>query len=801
MKSSDSVLRDHSSPDPSLAHSTKTNNDTIFRENAILQHLGFPSRYDRYENVAEAHAKTFNWIFEESASDERAWSSFTEWLEGDDSIYWIYGKVGSGKSTLMKYICEDSRTPKLLAQWGGTDKDVLMVAFFFWVSGTPDQASQIGLLRSLLYDILSQRRNLIPVVFSDQWTSIDPKNPETYPRRSWTLHYTRRALKDLFELNVGKIAFFIDGLDEHSGDHTDIIQLFESIQSPNLKLCLSSRPLVDFHDAFHNCPKLKLQDLTFHDVKIYVDDTLAENKMMKVLSISEPIQAPQLVHEIVSKADGVFLWVMLVVRSLLSGLRNKDRIADLQRRLKLIPTEISALYYYMLTHIQPFYLEEGSRLFQIMSTSRNLEDSVTLWLTHGGPEPLSMLGMYFANLDPTTVSIHAPITELSEAEGRVKIDVMDHRLKACCAGLLEMGSSRSLNPLRKHYFYSHDVVMEAECGNRRVEFLHRSTKDYLDLPEARQLLTAATKRTVFNPNVALLRSTLLLTKAHPETDLFASTGKTRLVESALRLARQAEKETNEAQTDLLDEFDRAVSHIWPSETHYASEMMLRYNKHILDLDGYGDGTNPNSNNDFLSLAVTSQLLLYLEAKFNQDESIVQSKHGIPYLSYSLSFDPDQPEKVNKKIVELLLNHGSDPNDSFGGYTPWITALRSVLDYHYNWWLSDSESRDWIYIFKLLLEHGADVHVKAAFVPGKGGESLFDVSKVIQECFGDRFPEETPGLLALVKNSSHKDEQRSNLQRAQQGPQRAPAQKGKPSAISRSKLWLDKKLLRAKRKGN
>jgi hypothetical protein len=530
MKSSDSGPRDHSFPDASLVYSTKSNDDTVFRENAILQHLGFPSRYDRYENVAEAHAKTFNWIFEESTSKERSWSSFTEWLKGDDSIYWIYGKAGSGKSTLMKYICEDSRTPKLLAQWGGTDKYVLMVAYFFWVSGTPDQSSQIGLLRSLLYDILSQQRNLIPVVFPDQWTSIDPRNPETYPRRSWTFHYTKRALKALFSLEVGKIALFIDGLDEYSGDHTDITQLFESIQSPEVKLCLSSRPLVDFQDAFHNCAKLKLQDLTFNDVKIYVNDKLAENKLMKDLSISEPIQAPHLAHEIVSRAEGVFLWVMLVVRSLLSGLRNKDRISDLQRRLELIPTEISALYHYMLTHIQPFYLEEGSRLFQIMSTAHSV--------MHGGSvNRLSMLGMYFANQDITTFNIHAPIKSLSKAEVQEKVDEMDHRLKVCCAGLLEMGgASPREEPFR--YYGRGDIVPGAEYGNRRVEYLHRSTKDYLDLPEAQQLLIAATNGTAFNPSVALLRSTLLLTKAHPATDLSTSKYETLLVESALLLARQ-----------------------------------------------------------------------------------------------------------------------------------------------------------------------------------------------------------------------------------------------------------------------
>jgi hypothetical protein len=124
----------------------------------------------------------------------------------------------------------------------------------------------------------------------------------------------------------------------------------------------------------------------------------------------------------------------------------------------------------------------------------------------------------------------------------------------------------------------------------------------------------------------------------------------------------------------------------------------------------------------------------------------------------------------------------------------------VFNYHYNGRLSDFESRDWIYTFELLLEYGADVNVKTMFETSKG-VLVFDISKVINMCFGYPFPQESAELLALVKNSSHKDEQRSNLQRSQQGPQKAPAQKGKPSAISRSKLWLDKGLLRGKRKGD
>jgi hypothetical protein len=786
MKSSDSGPRDHSISDSSLVHAMKINDDTTFRENAILQHLGFPSRYDRYENVTEAHVKTFNWIFEESTSKERAWSGFTEWLKGEDSIYWIHGKAGSGKSTLMKYICEDSRTPKLLAQWGGTDKYVLMVAFFFWVSGTPDQSSQIGLLRSLLYDILSQRRNLIPFVFPDEWTSIDPKIPETYPRRSWTLHYTHRALKALFKLDVGKIALFIDGLDEYSGDHTDIIQLFESIQSPDVKLCLSSRPLVDFQDAFYNRPKLKLQDLTFNDVKIYVDDRLAENKMMKNLTISEPIQAPHLVHEIVSKADGVFLWVTPVVRSLLNGLRNRDQISDLQRRLRLIPTEISALYHYMLTHIQPFYLEEGSRLFQLMSTAHELQETGIIIKNLNNSEPLSMLGMYFANNDGAAFNIHGPIKPLSQAEAQEKIDETDYRLKICCAGLLEMG-----NPTRGVVF------KEAGYDNRRVEYLHRSTKDYLELPEVRQLLAAATLGTKFNSSVALLRSTLLLTKSYHFLGRRASEDRNRLVAAVLLQARQVEKETKEAQTKLLDEFDRAVLQILPSETHYAHEVIPVSPKYVL-AECNDDDTDLGTSCDFFSLAISFQLVLYVEAKLQHDESIIQDKQGIPYLSYTLVFWPSRVERVNKRIVELLLSHGSDPNRSFHGNTPWKAAIASVLDYHFSvileGRLDESEWKEWVYVFKLLLEHGADVN---DIMLKRQGAPYTDVSQVIETCFRNRFLEETAELLALVKKI-RKEGQKSLLQETQQGPHESPAQKKKPSAISRSKLWLEKKLLRSKK---
>ncbi len=114
----------------------------------ILDSLRFPSMCDRYDEIDDAHKKTFDWIFRHD-SNVHSWSNFSDWLVQGDGIYWINGKAGSGKSTLMRYIYEDARTLSLLGQWAGSPDNLTIAAFFFWKSGTADQASQTGLLRSL----------------------------------------------------------------------------------------------------------------------------------------------------------------------------------------------------------------------------------------------------------------------------------------------------------------------------------------------------------------------------------------------------------------------------------------------------------------------------------------------------------------------------------------------------------------------------------------------------------------------------------------------------------------------------
>ena len=76
----------------------------------LLDLLHFPEISERHNRIMVAHEHTFHWVFEDPASGGTPWPSFTEWLRSGSGVYWITGKAGSGKSTLMKFIYNDART-------------------------------------------------------------------------------------------------------------------------------------------------------------------------------------------------------------------------------------------------------------------------------------------------------------------------------------------------------------------------------------------------------------------------------------------------------------------------------------------------------------------------------------------------------------------------------------------------------------------------------------------------------------------------------------------------------------------
>jgi hypothetical protein len=100
-------------------------------------------------------------------------------------------------------------------------------------------------------------------------------------------------------------------------------------------------------------------------IKVFVRDPLYNHSRFDRLLSQEPDRVPKLVTEIVDRASGVFLWVYLVVRSLVDGLTSANRISDLQRRLKELPIDHGQYFLHIPTSLDSFYLPQAPQLSRL----------------------------------------------------------------------------------------------------------------------------------------------------------------------------------------------------------------------------------------------------------------------------------------------------------------------------------------------------------------------------------------------------------------------------------------------------
>ncbi|KAF2260634.1 hypothetical protein CC78DRAFT_555500 [Lojkania enalia] len=390
----------------------------------ILAHLEFTDIQDRYERICPAHRQTFEWIFKESDDGDSTWDNFPIWLSSftDKNFYWVTGKAGSGKSTLMKHIFDDERTRQHLKVWS-KGRRLLSGGFFFWNSGTEIQMSRNGLLRTLLYQILNDHPSLIKQTIRGGF------------RDQWIWQELKQAFKILAQDDTICLALFIDGLDEFDGDHEELAEFLLKLSSPRIKICAASRPWLVFEDIFENGPSLLLERLTRKDIQLYLQ------KLNRALASS-------LIEELVEKSSGVFLWVNLVTRSLLQGMANADRMSELKRRLASLPMDLEELFEKLLRSLDPFYFSHAAQLVQILKAA---------------PVPPKPLEMSYADDEDPTAAINATIRPLTVSEQAERSETMRRRLNSRCKGLI-------------------GVSQYGNSNLERVEFLHRTVKDFFDKP-------------------------------------------------------------------------------------------------------------------------------------------------------------------------------------------------------------------------------------------------------------------------------------------------------------------------------
>lgn len=435
--------------------------ESLARQISILESLHFDDMLRREDDITEAFEGTYTWAFDAKASP------LSSWLQNGAGIFWISGKPGSGKSTFMKAIATTKfeQTSSMLRLWSG-QKNLVVLKHFFWSTGTALQSSCKGLLEGLIYQAFRQCLGFIHKACPVRWAGTGAAT-DSRDLTLWSESELKETLTKIVDQHESTHAFcfFIDGLDEFAENHyalvKDTIEHFAT--RSNVKLCVSSRP----HNVFNKFlgaadeKKLQLELMNHEDIDQFLKGRLEQNQLFQDLA-EHDARAEDLAVEIRERADGVFLWVHLVVWELMDGLSENDDIATLQKRLDMLPEDLEKFFEHMIESVARVYRSYTAKCLLLAQRAR---------------EPLPVMAyafLYEEGEDPTALTQLA-VSPMSREDIRAKRSLVATRISSWCKGLMEvkdMPTAKTWEPLRKS----------------RVDFLHLSVKDFIVTPYMQRFL-------------------------------------------------------------------------------------------------------------------------------------------------------------------------------------------------------------------------------------------------------------------------------------------------------------------------
>lgn len=234
----------------------------------------------------------------------------------------------------------------------------------------------------------------------------------------------------------------MDGLDEVSQKDGQL-KLLRSIRDigecSGVKLCLSSRPEQVFKQGFSSARCLQLHRLTAPDIRRF---TVGNLRNLQKEAPFEYKSIERVARQIVEKAEGVFLWAFLAVKSLERGILYGDSTELLERRLEELPSELSELYADMLNRLgtdAPLYKQWAALCFNLVLP----QDIDGYKCPYPGHE--SVLRMLLAHENQDIMGFLRNKSWLDPISLEEKCIKFDKMMGVRCAGLLERVHGQDMN--------------------------------------------------------------------------------------------------------------------------------------------------------------------------------------------------------------------------------------------------------------------------------------------------------------------------------------------------------------------
>ncbi|KAK4182399.1 nucleoside phosphorylase domain-containing protein [Podospora australis] len=199
---------------------------------ACLRSLGFRDIDARLHDIAAAYQGTCDWLF--STTQFQKWRDRID-LSSHNGVLWIKGKPGAGKSTLMKHALH--RCEELSA-------DHLIVAYFFNARGEILEKTPLGMLQSIVYQLLDKDDTLY-----ERFRTIYEKQRVFKEGESvWPQAQLEDFIRSIINKRQSKTLLLVDALYECADrDVQYVVGFLESLSEDavragvTLRICLSSR--------------------------------------------------------------------------------------------------------------------------------------------------------------------------------------------------------------------------------------------------------------------------------------------------------------------------------------------------------------------------------------------------------------------------------------------------------------------------------------------------------------------------------------------------------------------------------
>ena len=251
--------------------------------------------------------------------------------------------------------------------------------------------------------------------------------------------------------------------------------------------------------------------------------------------------------------------------------------------------------------------------------------------------------------------------------------------------------------------------------NLKVQYLHRSARDFLEKPEIWDKITTTTTGH-FDPHLSLCGMHVLQLKTLEFDEALISKLWKTIIPCLAHLG-DVQTATEELETSLMRELESA----------------MRYHGNIADFKIY-----------IPAIAVKFGIFKYVQVNLIRgtfpfvdqvgqpllDIAILQQSKisGLEELADAVQTTSKQPPLPNIGIAKLLLEHGADPNQKYNGSTPWINLFRqAAIPRPYSPAYGLELKERWLDGIELFLQHGADPEARDDIASGQALRIAFRYS--------------------------------------------------------------------------